>query len=89
MAEIIDLLEYRRQKEETELKRLKSEVEYLVSKYPVIPEPYVYPLDDPLNLFSVDALSVSWGLDHSYYDYDERDYSHEFEYIDLGLGDEP
>lgn len=89
MAEIINLLEYRRQKEEIELKRLKSEVEHLVSKYPVLPEPYVYHSDsdtDVLTLF--ENLSVNWGLGRSYYDYDERDYSCEYEYTDPGLGDE-
>ena len=86
MAEIINLLEYRRQKEEAELKRLKSEVEYLISKYPVLPAPYMPPVDVDLPLF--EGLSTSWGPERSYYDYDERDYSYEYGYIDPGSGDE-
>ena len=89
-AEIIDLLEYRRKKEEIELQRLKSEVEYLVSQCPVFPEPYTYNLETSISdLSTLGGLSTSWELGRSYYDYDERDYPYEFEYnINPGSGDE-
>ena len=90
MAEIINLLEYKRKKEEAELvelKRLQLEVEDILAKCPVFPEPYTYNLDTDAynaNLSLFDNFNITYTSGRPY-GYDERDYQCEYEYVNLEL----
>ena len=76
MGEIIDLLEYKRKKDEMALKQLQQEVDAITAKYPVFPEPYYVNTISELDVIS---LPVFERWDTSRFSYDERDDLYEYE----------